>query len=95
MERRERAWLGKVLLGVGLVLSLWAVLVNNIALASNDYRSVVIQAVICSSLALILLGMSWARVSSLGRVLAVLFAVLDALTLFDAAGRRLPYVLRW
>src|SRR3989441_8743111 len=51
MERRERAWLGKVLLGVGLVLSLWAVLVNNIALASNDYRSVVIQAVICSSLA--------------------------------------------
>ena len=95
MERPERAWLGKVRLGVGLVLSLWAVLVNNIALASNDYRSVVIQAVFCSSLALILLGMSWARVSSLGRVFAVLFAVLDALTLFDAAGRRLPDVLRW
>jgi len=95
METRPRTWLGDMLLGVGLVLSLWALLVNNIALASNDYRSVVIQAVVCSSLALMLLGMSWVRVSWLGRGLAILFGVLDALTLLDAAGRRLPDVLRW
>jgi hypothetical protein len=87
--------LGAVLLSAGLVLSLWALLVNNIALASNDYRSVILQAVVCSSLALVLLGISWVRLSWPGRVVAILFAVLNAVTLLDAAGRRLPSVFRW
>ncbi len=87
--------LGAVLLSVGLVLSLWALLVNNIALASNDYRSVIIQAVVSSSMALVLLGVSWVRLSWPWRVVAIPFAVLNAVTLFDTVGRRLPSVFQW
>ncbi len=75
------------------LMTLLALTVNNISLASNDYRSVVIQAVIYSSIALILLGSRWARMSFISRVISIIIALLAGWTFFDAVGRRLPFVL--
>ena len=95
-KRSNRRKLSTALLfDVALVLTLWSLLVNNITLTSNDYTGVVIQAVVCSSLALVLLIAVWLRSSRITRFFCLLVAVPAAWTLLDAAGRRLPAILQW
>ena len=77
------------------LLTLWALFVNNISLVSNEYTSVVIQAVICSATALALLGLSWLRLAWVGRVFSAIVAMGAGWTLIDAAGRRLPAAMGW
>lgn len=68
-------------------LTAYALFMNTITLASNDYRSVVIQACIGAFLALVLAAVGWRRSSRLARLTAVPAVVVAAVTLADAGSR--------
>ena len=80
---------------IALILTLWALLVNNISLASNDYTSVVVQAIVFAIAALFLIAIGWNRMPILMRAMAVVMSLAAAWTLLDALGRRLPAILGW
>ncbi|MBI1851797.1 MAG: hypothetical protein HYR85_15770 [Planctomycetes bacterium] len=88
-----RSTRGPVCVSVALLLTLWAVITDNITLTTGRYTAVLIQAVVCSSASLLCLAFGWPRMSTLLRVLSVILALADAWTLFDAGGCRLPGVL--
>ena len=78
-----------------LLLTLYAFMINNITVATNNYTSIVIQAVACSSVAILLVVVAWRRIPPAGRATAAVFVLANFWTLFDAGGRRLPAVLGW
>ena len=78
-----------------LLLTLYAFGINNISVATNNFTSIVIQAVACSSVAILLVVVAWRRIPPVGRATAALFVLANLWTLFDAGVRRLPAVLGW
>jgi hypothetical protein len=74
------------------VLAFWAVTVNNITFATNDYFWIIVQALVGAGLSNLILAVSfpWRRVGIGERVFATLVLALNAWTLLDAGGRRLP-----
>jgi len=77
------------------ILTLYAFTINAVTFATNDYRSVVLQAVGVAGVAVALVFVVWRRVQAVGRVTLGLCVLANLLTLFDAAGRRLPAVMGW
>jgi hypothetical protein len=77
------------------LLTFFATALNNITLASNEYLGVVVAAIVWSIAALALIAATWRRMPAYGRVLAVPAILLNAWTLLDAGGRRLPAILGW
>ena len=78
-----------------LLMTLYSLALNHITFATNDYRTIVIQAVAVASAALLITGLIWRRVPAAGRVMLVLCALVNLWTLVDAGGRRLPSVMGW
>ncbi len=78
-----------------MLLTLYALMINNITVATNDYTSIVIQAIACSCVAILLVVVAWRRVPTVGRATAVPFVLANLWTLLDAGGRRLPALLGW
>jgi len=78
-------------------LGLWAMAVNNITFATNDYFWIVVEAIVCAGLSSLLLASSvrWRHASVASRVFAVTLLALNGWTLLDAGGRRLPAILGW
>ena len=79
------------------VLAFWAVIVNNITFATNDYFWIIIQAIACAGLSDLILAVSfrWRRAGTGGRIFVAILLALNAWTLLDAGGRRLPANLGW
>jgi len=80
---------------LALLMTVYSLAVNNITFATNDYRSIVIQAVASAGGALVTTFVIWHRVAVTARVMLVLCALANLWTLVDAGGRRLPAVLGW
>lgn len=78
-----------------LLMSLYSLAINNITFATNDYRSIVIQAVAVAAGALLATILIWRRVPVAGRAMLVLCGLANLWTLVDAGGRRLPAVMGW
>ncbi len=95
METRRQDLRGPLCFHTALLLTLWALLVNNICLASSDYSSVVVQAIMCSVVALVLISIGWNRMPVFARVIAMDIVLAAGWTLLDAGGRRLPAILGW
>ena len=95
MEAKRRDMVGPLCFHTAIVLTLWALLVNNISLASSAYTSVVVQAIVCSVAALVLIAIGWNRLPSFARAMAAVIILANAWTLLDAGGRRLPAILGW
>lgn len=77
-----------------LCLTLAALVLNHVSLASNDYLGVVLAAVGLAIATLVLIASTWKRQSSLGRLISVLAVLANSWTLLDALGRRLPALLQ-
>jgi uncharacterized YccA/Bax inhibitor family protein len=78
-----------------LLMTLYSLAINNITFATNDYRSIVIQAVAVAAGALLATILIWRRVPAAGRVMLALCCLANFWTLVDAGGRRLPAVMGW
>ncbi|MFN9975589.1 MAG: hypothetical protein ACK58T_37420 [Phycisphaerae bacterium] len=92
--RRTSPWAALAYVLV-LLMTLYAFAINIITFATNDYRSIVMQAVGVASLASVLTVAIWRRVPAAGRVMLALCFLANLWTLFDAGGRRLPAVMGW
>jgi hypothetical protein len=95
MEPRRKDWVGPACFHATVVLTLWALVVNNISLASGNYTWVVIQAVCCSVGALALIAIGWRRFPLFARVIAGPMILACGWTVLDAGLRRLPSILGW
>lgn len=89
-----RAHAARFAFAAALCLTLAALALNNVTLASSDYLMVVLAAVGCAIAALVLIAAAWKRQTWWVRAISVLAAVADAWTLLDALGRRLPALLQ-
>ncbi|MCP5021462.1 MAG: hypothetical protein GY930_06770 [bacterium] len=78
-----------------MLLTLYALVLNNITVSTGNYTSIVIQAIACSFIAILLVVVAWRRIPPVGRATAVLFVLVNLWTLLDAGGLRLPAVLGW
>ena len=78
-----------------LLLTIYAVAINNITFATRDYTSIVFQAIACASIAIFLVVVAWRRIPPTGRTIAAVFVFANLWTLLDAGVRRLPAVLGW
>ena len=87
METRRQELRGPLCFHTSLVLTLWALLVNNISLASSEYTSVVVQAIACSVAALLLIAVGWNRMPFFARILAVVIVLAAGWTFLDAGAR--------
>jgi hypothetical protein len=94
-EARERDLGRPLCFNAAFVLTLWALFVNSVDLASGDYASVVIQALVCSALALVLIAIRWRRMPGFARAISLVLTAANLWTLIDAGGRRLPGILGW
>jgi hypothetical protein len=92
--RRTSPWAALVYVLV-LLLTLYAFAINVITFATNDYGSIVLQAVGLAGLAVLLACVIWRRVPAGARAMLVLCVLANLWTLFDAGGRRLPAVMGW
>ena len=77
------------------VMTLYALVANNITIANSDYRSVVLQAVGIACLAFVITASIWRRTPVVGRLALALCVLANLATLLDAGGRRLPSVMGW
>ena len=93
-EPRARSTLAFVGYLIALVLTLWALLLNNITLA-GDYTLVLVQAIGSSVVAILLLVLCWTRIPTPGRVVSAVLVLANLWVLVDAGGRRLPAALGW
>jgi hypothetical protein len=91
----RRSPLAAVVYALVLLMTLYSLALNNITFATNDYRSIVIQAVGVAAAALLTTFLIWRRVPAAGRVMLVLCTLANLWTLVDAGGRRLPAVMGW
>ena len=55
----------------------------------------VVQAIVCSVVALVLISIGWNRMPVFARVIAMDIVLAAGWTLLDAGGRRLPAILGW
>ncbi len=78
-----------------LLLTIYAFAINSITFATNDYTSIVVQAVACAAVAIVLVVVAWRRIPPAGRAIATLLVLANLWTLVDAGGRRLPSLLGW
>ncbi len=78
-----------------LLMTLYALAINNVSFATNDYLSIVIQAVAVAAGALVVTILIWHRVAAVGRVMLALCSLANFWTLVDAGGRRLPALIGW
>jgi protein-S-isoprenylcysteine O-methyltransferase Ste14 len=92
--RRTSPWAALAYVLV-LLMTLYAFAINVMTIATNDYRSIVVQAVGVAGLAVLLVFAIWRRVPAAARVMLVLCILANLYTLFDAGGRRLPAVMGW
>jgi hypothetical protein len=91
----QRSPVAALVYALVLLMTLYSLALNNITFATNDYRSIVIQAVAVAALALVITFLIWSRVPAAARVTLVLCALANLWTLVDAGGRRLPAVMGW
>ena len=75
-------------------LTLAALFLNQITLASNDYSTIVLAALGCALAGLALIAASWRRQTWFVRLIALLAVLADGWILLDVLGRRLPALLR-
>ena len=87
--RRTSPWAALAYV-LALLMTLYAFAINVITFATNDYRSIVLQAVGLAGLAVLLVFVIWRRVPAAARIMLVLCVLANLFTLFDAGGRRLP-----
>lgn len=92
VARRRLAALGFT---AACILTLWALVLNHVTVARNDYTWIVIQSVGCAALAVALVALSWNGMPVVGRVIGALLLAANLWTLVDAGGRGLPAVLGW
>ena len=90
---RQSLWSALAL--VAVLMTLYALAINNITFASDDYTSIVMQAVAVAGLAQIVVVAIWRRVPRAVRAMLALCVLANLWTLVDAGGRRLPAVMGW
>ena len=84
-----------VTISAALFFGLTGTLLNTITFATNDYTSIVLQALCFAVLGLALTARCWSRASFTLRAVLALVVVGDVFTVIDAGGRRLPSILGW
>ena len=94
-DRVSRSRLVVVSYNLVWILTAYALFANNITLATNDYRSVILQAVASSSAALLASVLIWRRVPTMGRAVLLMCTLANLWTLVDAGGRRLLQLVEW
>ncbi len=78
-----------------LLLSAYALMINTLTIAGNDYRWVVVQALVCGGLSTAVAVMIWKRVPAPAALVLAACVFANLWTLFDAGFRRLPAVMGW
>lgn len=78
-----------------LLMALYSLATSNVTFLTNDYRSIVIEAVAVVAGALLGTILLWRIVPAAGRVMLALCGLANIWALVDAGGRRLPAVMGW
>ena len=91
----RKSWSVVVGHATAVVMTMLALLANNITLVSGDYRAVVIAAVGWSGGAIVLSFALWRELTLTLKLVSLVLVLANIWTLYDAAGRRLPAVMGW